>query len=69
MKYRFNYNGYTIEREGARSAKRFATSVPPDTQVEIFEGSKLIDKCRVEDIWNLPNESYQKKLNRKIHKK
>ena len=68
MKYRFLINGQTVDR-GQASAKRFAASVPLNTPVVVENKGKLIDMGSVEDIWDLPNESYTEKLNRKITKK
>jgi hypothetical protein len=68
MTYRFLLNGHVIDKE-ERDAKIFAASIPADTPVLVFGKNELIDKGCVCDIWDLPNESYQKKLNRKIHKK
>jgi hypothetical protein len=68
MTYRFLLNGHVIDKD-ERNAKIFAASVPVDTAVLIFVNEELIDKGKVSDIWDLPNESYQEKLNNKIHKK
>jgi hypothetical protein len=68
MTYRFLLNGQAIDKD-ERNAKIFAASVPVDTAVLIFVNEELIDKGKVSDIWDLPNESYQEKLNNKIHKK
>ncbi len=69
MIYRFLLNNQTIDRQTETSAKRFSCSISPDTPVLIFDGKTLIDRGKVNDIWDLPNESYSEKLNRKIVKK
>lgn len=68
MTYRFLLNGQAIYKD-ERDAKIFAASIPADTPVLVFEKNILIDKGKVSDIWDLPNESYMEKLNKKIQKK
>lgn len=76
MKYRFLLNGNAIDRDGEEKARKFACSVPADTPVLVFEQAEddqykltLIDRLRVCDIWDLPGDSYQDQLMRKMQKK
>lgn len=69
MKYRFLMNGQSIDRDNEINAKKFACSVPTDTPVLIFDEEKWIDSCKVSDIWELPNDSYQERISKKLTKK
>ena len=69
MTYRFLMNGQAIDRENEKTAKRFACSIPTETSVLIFDEGKFIDSCKVSDIWELPNESYQARISKKLTKK
>ena len=69
MTYRFLMNGQAIDRENEKTAKRFACSIPTETPVLIFDEEKCIETCKVSDIWELPNESYQDRISKKLTKK
>jgi len=69
MKYRFLMNGQSIDRDNEINAKKFACSIPTETSVLIFDEGKFIDSCKVSDIWELPNDSYQERISKKLTKK
>jgi len=76
MLYRFLLNGKSIDRRGELAACKFAASVPADTTVLLFQevpenGVKLtlIDSCKVSDIWDVPERSYQQRVMNNLKKK
>lgn len=76
MLYRFLLNGQSIDRRGELAACKFAASVPADTMVLLFQEAsknseklKLIDSCKVSDIWDVPQRSYQQRVMNNLKKK
>jgi hypothetical protein len=75
MLYRFQLNGKSIDRHGELAACKFAASVPPETVVLIFKKPQsdaeldFVDSCKVSDIWDVPERSYQQRVMNNLKKK
>ena len=76
MLYRFLLNGKSIDRRGELAACKLAATVPANTTVLIFKNKvesdvklTLVDSCKVSDIWDVPERSYQQRVMNNLKKK
>ncbi|MEA3464274.1 MAG: hypothetical protein U9R14_04350 [Patescibacteria group bacterium] len=71
MYFNFRFqDGRVVEKEDYDSAKEFGKTIDPSTTVWIYdEDWNFIEECKVSDIWDFSNESYQQRVSNQLKKK